>query len=93
MAQERKARLFRNGGSQAVRLPAEYRFDGDEVYISRDEATGDVILSARPRRDVWKAYIEFRDALDVPREDLDRYMAERLMNQPAERRSVFEVEQ
>jgi antitoxin VapB len=25
------AKLFTNGGSQAVRLPAEFRFEGDEV--------------------------------------------------------------
>ena len=39
------AKLFRNGRSQAVRLPAEYRFQGSEVYVRRDPATGDVILS------------------------------------------------
>jgi antitoxin VapB len=43
------ARLFKNGRSQAVRLPAAYRFDGEEVYIRRDPATGDVILSTKPR--------------------------------------------
>ena len=43
------ARLFKNGRSQAVRLPASFRFEGDEVYIRRDPATGDVILSAKPR--------------------------------------------
>src|SRR5438105_5393638 len=37
------AKLFTNGGSQAVRLPAEFRFDGDEVFIRRDAVTGDVI--------------------------------------------------
>lgn len=93
MAEERKAKLFRNGGSQAVRLPTEFRFDGDEVYIIRDEASGDVILSARPRRDIWKDYIAFRDSLDIPQEDLDRYMAERPMNRPIGRRSVFEDEE
>lgn len=44
----RTAKLFRNGRSQAVRLPAPFRFDGDEVFIRRDEATGDVILSRKP---------------------------------------------
>ena len=29
------ARLFPNGQSQAVRLPKEYRFAGDHVYIQR----------------------------------------------------------
>jgi antitoxin VapB len=42
------AKLFRNGRSQAVRLPASYRFEGDEVFIRRDETTGDVILSSKP---------------------------------------------
>ena len=31
----RTAKLFRNGQSQAVRLPKEFRFDGDEVWIKR----------------------------------------------------------
>ena len=30
-----KAKLFANGRSQAVRLPKEFRFDGDEVYVAR----------------------------------------------------------
>lgn len=29
------ARLFPNGQSQAVRLPKEFRFEGDKVYIQR----------------------------------------------------------
>lgn len=29
------AKLFKNGKSQAVRLPKEYRFEGDRVYIRR----------------------------------------------------------
>lgn len=29
------AKLFRNGQSQAVRLPKEFRFEGDEVIIKR----------------------------------------------------------
>jgi len=43
------AKLFKNGRSQAVRLPAAFRFDGNEVYIRRDTASGDVVLSAKPR--------------------------------------------
>ena len=42
------AKLFTNGRSQAVRLPAAYRFDTKEVFISRDAITGDVILSRKP---------------------------------------------
>lgn len=43
------AKVFENGRSQAVRLPAAYRFEADEVYIRRDRSTGDVILSVKPR--------------------------------------------
>ncbi|MEY4258715.1 MAG: hypothetical protein RJA56_1616, partial [Pseudomonadota bacterium] len=37
------AKLFINGRSQAVRLPAAYRFDTQEVFIRKDPSTGDVI--------------------------------------------------
>ncbi len=30
------AKLFKNGRSQAVRLPKEFRMEGDEVKISRE---------------------------------------------------------
>jgi antitoxin VapB len=36
------------GRSQAVRLPRDMRFEGPEVYIRRDPASGDVILSPKP---------------------------------------------
>lgn len=48
------AKLFKNGRSQAVRLPAEYRFDSNEVYIRRDPETGDVILSRKPT--TWEGF-------------------------------------
>jgi len=35
------ARLFANGRSQAVRLPKEYQFDGDNVYIQK---VGDAVF-------------------------------------------------
>jgi antitoxin VapB len=92
MADERKAKIFRNGGSQAVRLPAEFRFEGDEVYITRDESTGDVTLSERPLREVWRDFIAWRDALDLPPGATDDYMAERPMNRPVSGHGVFEDE-
>ncbi|MBA2597714.1 MAG: AbrB/MazE/SpoVT family DNA-binding domain-containing protein, partial [Chloroflexia bacterium] len=33
------AKLFMNGRSQAVRLPAAFRFDASEVFIWKDPAT------------------------------------------------------
>lgn len=42
-----RAKLFSHGGSQAVRLPKAYRFEGGEVSISMD---GDkVILQPAPK--------------------------------------------
>lgn len=58
----RKAKLFMNGRSQAVRLPADFRFEGDEVYVRRDEHTGDVILSSRPPA-TWESFMALRDEL------------------------------
>lgn len=60
----RTARIFTNGGSQAVRLPAEFRFQNvTEVYIRRDAITGDVVLSAQPPRSAWDRFFSVRDQL------------------------------
>jgi antitoxin VapB len=40
------AKLFNHGGSQAVRLPKEFRFEGTEVHVRR--VGNDVVLSAVP---------------------------------------------
>ncbi len=76
------AKLFRNGRSQAVRLPAEFRFPGAEVYVRRDPATGDVILSRRP--DSWQDLFDLADTLDIP----DDFMSDR-DNPPPQRRKLF----
>lgn len=64
------ARLFQNGRSQAVRLPAHCRFDTSEVYIRKDPETGDVILSRKP--DTWDGFLATLNDLDVPTDFLDR---------------------
>ena len=46
MDRPQTAKLFKNGRSQAVRLPAKYRFKGDEVFITKEADR--VILSAKP---------------------------------------------
>ena len=60
----RIAKIFMNGRSQAVRLPAEFRFDATEVYVRRDPATGDIVLSRRSRG--WEEFFALRDSIDVP---------------------------
>lgn len=55
------AKLFQNGRSQAVRLPKEFRFDGDEVYIKKID---DLVILI-PKKDKWniakKALMEIED--------------------------------
>jgi antitoxin VapB len=48
MAQVTKAKVFMSGKCQAVRIPAEYRFSADEVYVRRDPRSGGLILSEVP---------------------------------------------
>jgi len=81
-AMPRTAKLFRNGRSQAVRLPADLRFEGHEVYIRQDRATGDVILSRRP--DSWESFFRLTEEAGVP----DDFMSDR-QDRAAQRRKVF----
>jgi len=53
------AKLFANGQSQAVRLPKEYRFSGDEVYIKKVGTT--VMLFPKDR--LWETFLEGLDEL------------------------------
>ena len=59
-----KAKLFTTGGSQAVRLPAEFRFEGNQVDIRRDPVTGEVFLS-KPNAS-WDEYFNWVRTLDRP---------------------------
>ena len=48
------AKLFANGGSQAVRLPKDCRFDGDEVLIQK---VGNLVI-LMPKSDPWCNMLE-----------------------------------
>ncbi|MFZ1986734.1 MAG: hypothetical protein WAU91_20150, partial [Desulfatitalea sp.] len=71
MTKIRRVKLFKYGASQAVRLPTEFRFEDDHVYISRDELTGDVVLSDHPGAKTWSDLFDLLHTLDVP----DDFMA------------------
>ena len=45
---ERRAKLFKHGGSQAVRLPKEYRFEGQDEVLVRREADRVILEPVRP---------------------------------------------
>lgn len=55
MSKTKTAKLFQNGRSQAVRLPREFRFDGDEVRIKQ---VGDGVLLEPVISDTRKWFAE-----------------------------------
>jgi antitoxin VapB len=89
MPKDKIAKLFKNGASQAVRLPAEFRFNGDQVYISRDAKTNNVILSEKPGAGVWDEFFEFVRGIDIPED----WMKDRPMNRfSTQDRTLFREE-
>ncbi len=51
------AKLFNNGGSQAVRLPKEFRFSGDDVYIKKYQG----IVMLLPKESLWSSLVDSLD--------------------------------
>jgi antitoxin VapB len=56
MTKSKVAKLFRNGRSQAVRLPKEFRFEGDQVRVRRVK---EGVLLEPMVSDVRKWFAEF----------------------------------
>ena len=79
MAKISKARVFMSGRSQAVRIPAEYRFTAEEVYVRRDPQSGDLILSQAPGG--WDEIFAALDAAGIPED----FLADRKQGAPQER--------
>ena len=50
----RQAKLFKNGGSQAVRLPKEFRFEGSRVFVKK---TGEGVL-VLPCQEPWNVLFD-----------------------------------
>ena len=76
---KRVAKLFKNGRSQAVRLPKEFRFEEEEVFIWREGNR--VVLS--PKSKSWR---EFFDEIPLPSDD---FMNERIDLLPQDREGLF----
>ena len=55
------AKLFKNGQSQAVRLPKEFRFDGDSVFIHH---VGNCVVLV-PKHDPWRSMFEATQLFSV----------------------------
>ena len=74
----RTAKLFKNGRSQAVRLPKEFRFDGDQVFIKK---LGNIVVLL-PYQNSWQALFDsleqFSDDFMVSREQPEQQVREGL---------------
>lgn len=73
------AKLFQNGQSQAVRLPKEFRFKGESVFIKK---MGDAVVLL-PMKNPWKPLIESLDKFS------NDFMAAREEPAIQEREDVF----
>jgi antitoxin VapB len=73
------AKLFQNGKSQAVRLPKEFRFKGDRVYLKR---MGNAVILL-PYGAPWQSLV---DSLPLFSND---FMQERTQPPTLEREAVF----
>ena len=69
----RTAKIFTNGRSQAVRLPKEFRFSDNDVFIKK---IGKMVVLL-PKDDPWSSLVnsldqftdDFMDSRDQPRQD------------------------
>lgn len=65
------AKLFRNGQSQAVRLPKEFRFEGEFVYVKK---SGKAVILL-PAQGIWDSLVDsldkFSDDFMTAREEPD----------------------
>jgi antitoxin VapB len=76
----RTAKLFRNGRSQAVRLPKEFRFDGTQVFVKK---VGNMVVLI-PEQGSWQTLFDSLEQFS------DDFMESR--NQPEQqvREGLFE---
>ncbi len=74
------AKLFKNGQSQAVRLPKEFRFEGDHVFIKKK---GNIVLLI-PEKKAWDSLIESLENFS------DDFMSERRQPEKQKREELFD---
>ncbi len=76
------AKLFKNGRSQAVRLPKEYRFGGQEVFIKKTKQGVLLIPKKESLWDIWEKNLMKND---------EPFMTDR--NQPLEQQHRVELDE
>ena len=74
------AKVFTNGGSQAIRLPKDCRFDDEEVLVHK---VGNVVMLF-PKEDKWQSLLASLDLFT------DDFLAEPIPSLPPEEREAIE---
>ena len=70
------AKVFTTGNSQAVRPPKTLRVNAREMWITRNEQTGELMLKPKPNGDALQAFLQERRSLPAsdefvpPRDDV-----------------------
>ena len=77
-------KIFHSGHSQAVRLPKAFRLAGDEVWISKNEATGEITLTPKKAVSEIDALFQLIESAEVP----ETFLSER-DNDGGEFREIF----
>ncbi len=73
------AKVFTNGGSQAIRLPKTCRFSDDEVYVNH---IGNIVI-LYPRKDRWSSLLASLDLFT------DDFLSDPIESLPVEEREAF----
>ncbi|OGU68516.1 MAG: virulence factor [Stygiobacter sp. RIFOXYC12_FULL_38_8] len=73
------AKLFKNGKSQAVRLPKAFRIKGDDVYVTK---IGDAVVLI-PHHKKWDSFLDSLDKFS------DDFMSERSQPELEDREELF----
>lgn len=75
------AKIFKNGQSQAIRLPKEFRFSGDEVYLKKQ---GEAVILLPKTKDPWTSLFDSLSEFSID------FMSERKQPDLQNRQDYFE---
>ena len=64
------AKVFTTGNSQAIRLPKAFRVNVAEMWITKNEVSGEITLKPKPERDDLEAFFAQLSAMPVTEEFL-----------------------
>jgi virulence-associated protein VagC len=92
VAEERvTTKLFMNGGSQAVRIPAKWKFESDTVELTFDPETHTIRISSQTREEAKAAFIALVKSLtEEEREEIKNWKLSRDLAVPTVRPEVAE---